>query len=155
MNHYTFKYINSEKKELLFDYEIENNADIKVTKLDKEMTVTINKIKNTKVEVTQIPKGRTSVKIPACNYKYLQVIGYLKDGPINEYVAYNASEQKTGKESGENTSLVIVIIIAVILLFFNTNNKDLIEKVNKIIFVCSESKPKGEANLLMDDNEFK
>jgi hypothetical protein len=155
MNHYTFKYINSEKKELLFDYEIENNADIKVTKLDKEMTVTINKIKNTKVEVTQIPKGRTSVKIPAVNYKYLQVIGYVKDGPINEYVAYNALEQKTGQESGGNTSLVIVIIIAVILLFFNAKNKDLIEKVNKIIFVSSESKPKGEANLLMDDNEFK
>jgi hypothetical protein len=50
---------------------------------------------------------------------------------------------------------VIVIIIAVILLFFNAKNKDLIEKVNKIIFVSSESKPKGEANLLMDDNEFK
>ena len=196
MNHYTFKYINSEKKELLFDYEIENNADIKVTKLEKEMTVTFNKIKNTKAdityfvkvikpdgyvsneimntvalteskaEVTQIPKGTTSVKIPTVNYKFVQVIGYVKDGPINEYVAYNALEQKAGQESGGNKNLVIVIIITVILLvvviilvvvivFFNAKNKDLMEKVNKISFVSSEAKPKGEANLLMDDNELK
>ena len=86
--------------------------------------------------------------------------------PINEYVAYNALEQKTGQETGGNKNLVIVIIITVILLvvviilvvvivFFNAKNKDLMEKVNKISFVSSEAKPKGEANLLMDDNELK
>ena len=200
-NHYAFKYINSEKKELFFEYEIENSPEISVSKGSSEMTVKFNRIKppstnsnaeityfvkviksegyvpneiintisltESKAEVTPVPKGASgiTVKLPTTNFKYVQVIGYIKDGPINEYVSYNALEGTKAAITG-NKNLIIVIIITLILLvvviilivvivFFNAKNKDLMEKVNKISFVTSDAKPKEDTNLLMDDNELK
>jgi hypothetical protein len=197
-NHYAFKYINSEKKDLFFEYNIENNPKIEVTQGDKDITVKFNKIKipstaevtyyikvikpddyinneiintisltESKAQVTPVTNINNPIKIPKVDFKYIQVIGYIKDGPINEYVAYNAYAGAATKAGGStNKTLVIVvgvtvvlfivaIVLVVIVIFFNAKNKDLMDKVNKISFINADDKANGEVNLLSGDNELK
>ena len=196
-NHYTFKYINSEKKDLFFEYKIENDPNISVTSGNKDITIKFNKIippnsssaqityyikvikpenyiqneiidtislTESKAEVTPVTNINTPIKIPKVDYKYIQVIGYIKDGPINEYVSYSAYKAPDNQGGGSKTLIivigitaalfVVVIVLIIIVVLFNAKNKDLMDKVNKISFVSSESKPSGESNLLMGENEL-
>jgi len=206
-NHYSFKYINSERKEDFFEYNILKNDTINVKEDSQNLTISFNKIdkKNDEIEIdyyikiidpenyiktelmktVSLTESKSSVylvheqagelmstKIKKIKYSCIQVIAYIKDGPINEYVAYNpvylgvqpGSGSGTGS-SGKSTSFyviigvsvalfVIIVVLIVVILFFNAKNKDLMDKVNKISFVNDDSKPKADSNLLMDDNEL-
>ena len=112
-----------------------------------------------------------TVSIPSTEYKYIQVIAQVKQGPINEYVAYEAQviqgvqktpEQKDNKSAiyavvGISSALfVIIIILVVVILIYNAKNKDLMEQVNKISFAASNAQSNDDANknLLLNNNEL-
>ena len=112
-----------------------------------------------------------TVSIPLTEYKYIQVIAQVKQGPINEYVAYEAQviqgvqktpEQKDNKSAiyavvGISSALfVIIIILVVVILIYNAKNKDLMEQVNKISFAASNAQSNDDANknLLLNNNEL-
>ena len=210
INHYVFKYINADKKEDFFEYEIVKDDNIIVKEGQEKMNITFNKInkKNSEMDINyyikvihpddyiqnelmntiSLTESKSSVilasntdsnevfaQINKVKYKCIQVIAYIKDGPINEYVAYNAfipgsskpdsGSGDKGSGSGKSTSFyviigisialfVIIVVLIVIIIVFNSKNKDLVDKVNKISFVSSDNKPNSDSNLLMDDNEL-
>ena len=132
-----------------------------------------------KSSVYLIPdKGEEVIRASTDKVKYscIQVMAYIKDGPINEYVAYDpyyvdvqpgsgGGSSSDGKSSGKNKTfyiiigvgvglLVIIIVLIVIILVFNAKNKNLIDKVNKVSFVSIDNKSNTDSNLLVDDNEL-
>ena len=204
INNYAFKYINTDKKEKLFEYNtLGNDLSIKV-KNEKvkggklKLTATFKKIdSNRKINViyslkvvlkrnndikeltntialSQSPSIVKQVENPKENeikltlenidgdYRYAQVIAQINDGPITEYVAYNAYMHKSSRSG--NAAIfaivvisiilfIIVIILIIVIITFNAKNRDLLQKVNAVSFVDPNQKGINEGgNLLMDDN---
>ena len=117
------------------------------------------------------------------NFKSVQVIATIIQGPIIEYVSYqavdstgkeiidpdpvkidNKDESKPKDDNDNKTTLYIiigvisfvvvaVIVVVVIVLVNKSKNKDLLNNVNKISFVQSDAEAKDDSNLLMDNNK--
>ena len=82
------------------------------------------------------------------DFAQIQVVAYISEGPINEYVSYNTRffEGKSNSSSSGISKLVLVLAIVGILFFiiiitlvivilrFNAQNKDLLAKVNATSF---------------------
>ena len=81
------------------------------------------------------------------DFAQIQVVAYISEGPINEYVSYNTRffEGKSNSSSGISKLVlvlaivgiiffIIIITLVIVILRFNAQNKDLLAKVNATSF---------------------
>ena len=110
------------------------------------------------------------------DFAYIQVIAYINEDPINEYIAFNSifikEEEKKdpgntnggngGDEKSSNTTFIVtisvvsflfvsvVVTLIIVVIRFNIKNKDLLAQVNATSFQEERNEDENNANLLVN-----